>query len=123
MGRSIGYENYRTMDEKMKKNEELQSRREFFKKAAKGALPILGAVLLANVPIVSKAVENNPSGCNYACSVGCGSGCTGMCSYDCSSSCARLCNSCQTGCQGGCKYTCTATCASGCHIQCYAYSS
>ncbi len=32
----------------MKKNEKLQSRREFFKKAAKGALPILGAIVLAN---------------------------------------------------------------------------
>lgn len=27
-----------------KKDEELQSRREFFKKAAKGTLPILGAI-------------------------------------------------------------------------------
>uniref|UniRef100_UPI003FEDF0F2 hypothetical protein n=1 Tax=Prevotella sp. TaxID=59823 RepID=UPI003FEDF0F2 len=29
-----------------KKNEELQSRRDFFKKAAKGALPILGMVVV-----------------------------------------------------------------------------
>lgn len=34
--------------EKNKNNEELQSRREFFKKAAKSALPILGAVVLAS---------------------------------------------------------------------------
>lgn len=32
------------------KNEELQSRRDFFKKAAKGVLPILGAVVLSGAP-------------------------------------------------------------------------
>ena len=36
---------------KNERNEELQSRREFFKKAAKGALPILGAMVLANAPL------------------------------------------------------------------------
>lgn len=36
---------------KNEKNEELQSRREFFKKAAKGALPILGAVVLASAQV------------------------------------------------------------------------
>ena len=41
--------------EKNKKNEELQSRREFFKQAAKGALPVLGAILLANTPSILKA--------------------------------------------------------------------
>ena len=35
-----------------KKKDELQNRREFFKRAAKGALPILGAIVLANVPNV-----------------------------------------------------------------------
>ena len=39
---------------KNEKNEELQSRREFFKKAAKGALPILGAIALAGAPGVVK---------------------------------------------------------------------
>ena len=42
---------------KNEKNEELQSRREFFKKAAKGALPILGAIVLANAPAVINAAE------------------------------------------------------------------
>ena len=36
--------------EKNEKNEELQNRREFFKKAAKSALPILGAIVLAGSP-------------------------------------------------------------------------
>ena len=39
------------------KNEELQSRREFFKRAAKGALPILaGAALLSSPP----QIRNRP---------------------------------------------------------------
>ena len=42
---------------KNEKNEELQSRREFFKKAAKGALPILGAVVLASAPGLANAAE------------------------------------------------------------------
>lgn len=105
------------------KRNELQSRREFFKNAAKKTLPILGALVLAGLPSVLKAneAEKTPSGCRYQCSVGCGTGCYGVCAYDCSSSCARLCNNCQTSCQGGCKYRCSATCASGCQIRCYAY--
>ena len=39
------------------KNEELQSRRDFFKKAAKGALPILGAIVLAGSPGILKAAS------------------------------------------------------------------
>lgn len=96
MGRSIGYENYRTMDEKMKKNEELQSRREFFKKAAKGALPILGAVLLANVPVVSQAVESDSMSCKYMCQISCRGGCKNSCGGSCK-------GSCQTYCKGGCR--------------------
>ena len=49
---------------KNEKNEELQSRREFFKKAAKGALPILGAIVLANAPAVINAAEKAPMGCS-----------------------------------------------------------
>ena len=37
------------------KNKEVQSRRDFFKKVAKGALPILGAVVLSSVPVLAKA--------------------------------------------------------------------
>ena len=40
----MGYNN--ANDTMKKENNELQSRREFFKKAAKGALPTLGAVAL-----------------------------------------------------------------------------
>lgn len=85
--------------DKTKKNEELQSRREFFKNAAKGALPILGAVMLSNLPINAVAAED-PMGCSrYGCGV-CTNGCTGCCK-----------GSCETICTGGCKnYACKGVC-------------
>ena len=75
--------------EKNKKNEELQSRREFFKKAAKGALPILGAAILASNPIITKAAEETLD-CNGSCSWGCGRVCSTGCSNSCSGSCAGI---------------------------------
>lgn len=74
-------------------NEELQSRREFFKRAAKAALPVVGAVVLANLPILRS--EAAPSDCNYNCVNGC---------YGCK-------NTCKGGCQAECLITCAATCA------------
>lgn len=68
------------------KNEELQSRREFFKRAAKGALPIIAAVALSSVPAVADAVNSNActcascvGGCGTACFQGCANGCSGGC--------------------------------------------
>lgn len=56
-----------------KKNEELQSRREFFKKAAKGALPIIAAAVMASAPAVVKAA-NTPMDCYSGCVYGCEGG-------------------------------------------------
>lgn len=77
-------------------NEELQSRREFFKKAAKSALPMIAAVALANAPAMLNAAEVAPSGCTrYGC---------GLCTNGCSGGCKGGCN---TTCSGGCKnYAC-----------------
>ncbi len=90
------------MENKKERNEEIQSRREFFKKAAKGALPILGAVLLASSPIISKAVEKEPMGC-YSCSGTCKGGCQGTCDGTC---------------KGGCIGSCTGTCSGSCKGSC-----
>ena len=76
---------------KTKANEELQSRREFFKKAAKGALPILGVMVLANVPGLVNAAETPSMGCDYTCAA-----------------------SCQRGCNSGCQGTCKTSCSGGC---------
>ena len=50
-----------------KKNDELQSRREFFKKAAKGVLPILGLCILpssASAMLHNVTKEMSPKDCN-----------------------------------------------------------
>ena len=78
-------------------NEELQSRREFFKKAAKAALPVVGAVVLSSLPIVKSEAA---TGCW-----------DGGCSYECD-------GSCNDSCYGSCKGTCNASCKWGCGYGC-----
>ena len=90
-----------------KQNEELQSRREFFKKAAKAALPVVGAVVLSNLPLLK--AEAAPMGCNYA-------GCTGTCYGGCQGGCGQL--VCQGGCKGTCSGGCTGSCYGGCQQYC-----
>lgn len=85
------------MDKKMN-NKELLSRREFFKKAAKSTLPILGAVVLAGAPAKVNATEQIPQGCYGSCSGTCRGGCE--------------------GCQGGCKGSCSQACSSNCFTAC-----
>ncbi len=77
-------------------NEELQSRRDFFKNAAKAALPIIGAVMLSANPAIAKTIE----------ATGCQSYCTGSCSRACHQGCNRTCmGTCKTTCQQSCKGT------------------
>ncbi|MBR6248529.1 MAG: Cys-Xaa-Xaa-Xaa repeat radical SAM target protein [Muribaculaceae bacterium] len=103
--------------ENKKKNEELQSRRQFFKRAAKGALPILGAIALSQVPFLSQAHKSqNGWGCDWGCSNGCFSSCTG-CTGGCSGSCRFNCSS---TCQGQCYNSCYGTCQGGCARSAYA---
>lgn len=91
---------------KNEKNEELQSRREFFKKAAKSALPILGLTILANVPMISNAAESE------YCT--CGGSCKGTCSSGCSTTCYTQC---YNSCKNGCNYTCRNTCSGSCNAR------
>lgn len=88
-----------------KKNEELQSRREFFKKAAKAALPVVGAAILASVPFVKSEAATGcfEGGCIIYCKGSCSDGCQGGCSDSCYGSCTGTCNaSCKWGCGYGC---------------------
>lgn len=88
---------------KNEKNEGLQSRREFFKKATKGALPILGLAIMANVPMISNAAESE------YCT--CAGDCKGACSGGCSTTCYNQCyNSCKYTCQYSCRNTCDTSC-------------
>ena len=89
---------------KNEKNEGLQSRREFFKKAAKGALPILGLAIMATVPMISNAAESE------YCT--CAGDCKGACSGGCSTTCY---NQCYSTCKNGCQYTCRSTCDASCN--------
>jgi hypothetical protein len=119
-------------------NKNLQGRREFFKEAAKKALPILGVVALMSNPMIAKAIntalvtdsekENyknddpegkrekvnvpNHSGCYFGCSGGCDSSCTGTCAGNCYG-----CYSCTGTCLGNCYgcYSCTGTCLGNCY--------
>ena len=96
-------------------NNNLKSRREFFKEAARKALPIIGAVALMSNPVIAKAVENENLGCNgycaQHCSSGCASTCTGRCVGTCEHSCQGTCtDACARGCAGYCNHTCSGGC-------------
>ena len=88
--------------EENKKNqkEEIQSRREFFKNAAKGVLPILGVVLLSHIPTTVLGKQTN------------------SCDYTCSYSCKETCESCQHACSVGCGSTCSGKCIGSCYAVC-----
>lgn len=94
------------MEEKKRKDEELQSRREFFKNAAKKALPFVAAIAMASNPIVAKAMEEAPMGC------------TGTCYGTCYGSCKGCSTTCTGTCDGSCKYTCSTTCKGTCDGSC-----
>lgn len=86
--------------ENSQKNEELQSRREFFKNAAKSTLPILAvAVFGTSLLSCEKDEDKNGGGCKNNCS----GSCTGSCS-----------GGCDGGCSGDCDDGCTADCWNGC---------
>ena len=90
--------------DKKERNEEIQSRREFFKNAAKGALPILGAILLANAPVIAREADAEaPMGCTGTCTGACYGSCKG-CSTTCTGTCSHGCKGCSTTCTGGCSH-------------------
>lgn len=74
------------MEEK-KQNEDLQSRREFFKQAAKKTLPIIGGALLVNSSFMMTSCEDCDYGCSYSCDTNCGYSCTAQCRSGCSGDC------------------------------------
>ena len=81
---------------KKEKKEELQSRREFLKKTAKGALPILG-ISLFGPTILTACEKDNKKGSGCSCSNTCSGSCDGDCSGDC--------GGCSGTCRGSsCKY-------------------
>ncbi len=122
LGKSIGTN--RTIMHNNKKNEELQSRREFFKNAAKGILPIVGAIVLSNVPSIVSASEKVSMSCEWGCSDTCRGSCEGSCYNTCRGGCDR---SCRDGCEGNCRGTCSGTSressTGGCKRNCWSSSA
>lgn len=103
------------MKEIQLKNEELTSRREFFKKAAKKALPIIAGVAFMHTPTISNAVETKTTSCPYSCSNSCSGSCGGACSISCQNTCKGYCDGgCKGGCGGACSYSCQNTCKGYC---------
>ena len=106
-------------------NKELQTRRDFFKKAATAALPVVGAIALSQVPLVSKAHESQAAmGCDYGCSGSCSGSCSGDCRGSCSIGCERACmGSCKGGCQQSCDGGCMGDCYGSCRNNSYSTST
>ena len=78
-------------------NKDLQGRREFFKEAARKALPLFAVALLGTSVFSSCSKEN----------IGCGNSCSGSCSKSCS-------GDCDGGCSGDCDNSCHDACMYGC---------
>ena len=109
-------------------NKEIHARRDFFKKAAKTILPVVGSVIIATPPIAVYAKEMPRMGCHGCkdeCFLGCGGcshgceGCTGTCNDGCSSTCLGRCSGdCQGNCQGDCMGNCKGDCQGSCQNTC-----
>ena len=74
---------------KSNSNEEILSRREFFKKAAKTALPIFGAIVAGSILSSCEPYEGtiSCSDCSGTCDGGCSGDCWRACHDECASSC------------------------------------
>lgn len=112
------------MKQKDNKNE-VQTRREFFKKAAKEVLPIISILSISCFPIQLSAespVNSCKDDCFYVCG-GCSRSCYEECEGQCKDGCFRTCTGrCDSTCQGNCKDDCVGncfkTCQGGCQNSC-----
>ena len=103
-----------------KKNNELQSRREFFRRVSTKTLPILGAVVLGPAISLTTLTSCGCDGCKEECMDNCEGGCVTSCQgiaksdscSNCASSCSgsstnASCSSCANSCSDTCKDTCS----------------
>ena len=68
------------------KNNETQNRREFFKEAAKKALPIMGILVLSKTPFHLNAMQSSTCA-DKSCTNTCEGNCTKWCNGTCHTSC------------------------------------
>lgn len=98
---------------------ETQSRREFFKEAAKKTLPILGmAVMAMAFPSTLQSCKKISLGCDDVCTNACKTTCKTTCVGGCSGSCSNACTGCGIQCSKNCSTSCFNTCKSGCGTNC-----
>ena len=117
------------------RNEELQSRRDFFKRVSTRTLPFLGAVVLGPAISLTTLTSCGCDSCEAACMDNCEGGCVGSCQgsatstpcSDCSSSCSgsstsptcdNCANDCSSSCSGGATSSTCESCASDCSSSC-----
>lgn len=94
------------------KNEEIQSRRSFFKKTVMSALPIIAAVTLPSLLTACGKDDDGGSGSGGSSGGGKGSSCHSSCAVVCRASaqyapyaCKGTCKGACTSCKGFCAYT------------------
>jgi modification target Cys-rich repeat protein len=77
-----------------KKKGEILSRREFFKNAAKGTIPIIGMLLMSSVGsnLLSSCTKGDEDDSCSECSGKCESGCLHACSSGCKNICGGSCS-------------------------------
>lgn len=95
---------------------EIESRREFFKSAARRVLPVVGMLAFGKVMMAGETHErHNAMDCNNGCDGACWGGCGGDCRASCSGSCDGDCyGDCRSTCSGSCDGYCAGTCSDTC---------
>ena len=90
---------------------EFLTRRTFFKKVSKKILPIIGSIVIANIPNIAVSNSKTPNDCISSCKIACANNCYTGCEGKCSDHCAHSCSeNCSGHCTGTCKSTCDSTC-------------
>lgn len=105
---------------------EIVSRREFFRKIAQSTLPVIGAILVSNLPMTIKAMESHEASSYQVCLNNCLDSCIGDCSGRCKTTCSGYCSRecadfCISSCSGGCRTSCSGCgdqCSSSCQFTC-----
>lgn len=98
------------------KHKELLTRREFFRKAAKGTLPFIAAMTLPSFLSSCGGGNDDPintgcDGCSGSCEAVCQESCSAGCKESCTNSNANSsCSDCSATCESGCKEECSNTC-------------
>ena len=113
------------MGKKNTKNDDVISRRRFFRRAANMIIPALGLAMLPQLFTSCEIDEPYPgsitTGCNGSCSGKCSTSCAIGCATSCTADCRTLCKgnaiTIPSSCNHSCKSKCYGSCASTCSSQ------